>query len=156
MTHTDFTTLTPAQPNDERSGDTSGVVLVVGDASSPVAREDLTAFASDVADRLQLPAKVAVGRDYDVKNFAGVVLADTWLDSVSSVVLGIEAQEADMCVIDADMLYAYSIDTRCGHCGEYDDAAPVLVGNTWTTSVCAPCAAEAARVAATRTVAVAA
>ncbi|MEY2241596.1 hypothetical protein AB8A21_01320 [Streptomyces sp. BF23-18] len=122
------------------------IVLVVGNASTPEALADLTAFGFDVADRLGVPARIAVGRDYDVNDYAGVVLADTWLDSVSSVVLGIEAQEADMFDIDADALYAYAIDTTCGHCFDEGDAAPVLVGDTWTTSVHASCVAEGARV----------
>jgi hypothetical protein len=122
-------------------------VLVVGDASTPVALEDLMAFGFDVADRLGLPARIAVGMDYDVTDYAGVVLADNWLDDVSSVVLGTEAQEADMFVIDADMLYAYAIDERCGHCGEEGDAAPTLVGNTWSTPLHASCVAAHARMA---------
>ncbi|MET9409705.1 hypothetical protein ABZX90_28640 [Streptomyces sp. NPDC002935] len=121
-------------------------LLVVGNTSTPAALADLTAFGFDCADRLGLPARIAVGRDYDVTQFAGVVLADSWLDSVSSVVLGIEAQEADMFVIDADALYTFPIDERCGHCFEDGDAAPVLVGDTWTTSVHASCVAEGARV----------
>ncbi|MGW1256493.1 hypothetical protein ACWD5Q_15300 [Streptomyces sp. NPDC002513] len=124
-------------------------VLVVGNTSSPVDLEDLTALAFDVADRLQVPAKVAVGRDYDVTDFDGVVLADNWLDSVDSVVLGVEAQGADMFCIDTRTLYSFEPTTTCGHCFEMDpSAAPVLVGDTWTVSVCAPCVAEAARVAA--------
>ncbi|RSR99571.1 hypothetical protein EF913_23140 [Streptomyces sp. WAC04189] len=115
-------------------------VLVVGNATSSVDLEDLTAFAFDVADRLQVPALVAVGRDYDVNDFAGVVLDATWLDSVDSTVLGVEAQSADIFVIDAETLYAFEPTKRCGHCGEDDEeAAPALVGDTWTESVCPGC-----------------
>ncbi|MFE9684457.1 hypothetical protein [Streptomyces sp. NPDC006285] len=123
----------------EVAEDTSRVVLVVGNAETPEALEDLTAFAFDVADRLRVPARIAVGRDYDVTQFAGVVIADSWLDSVSSAVLGVEAQGADLFLIDADALYAYDVDSTCGHCGEGGDAAPVLAGDTWTTSVHASC-----------------
>jgi hypothetical protein len=126
------------------------VILVVGDASTIVALEDLTAFASDVADRLQIPAEIAVGRDYDITQYDGVVVADNYLESIDSAVLAIEAFEADVFAITADLLYAYPIDERCGHCGEDGDAAPVLVGNVWTTSVCAPCV-DGARQAAERT-----
>jgi hypothetical protein len=131
------------------------VVLVVGNASTSVALDDLTAFAFDVADRLQLPAEIAVGRDYRVEDFAGVVLADGWMDSVNSAVLGFEAMAADMFAVASDELYAYDVDNRCGHCGEDGDAAPVLVGNLWTTSVCKPCTATARRYAGARRLTVA-
>ncbi|WP_405994582.1 hypothetical protein [Streptomyces sp. NBC_00986] len=123
-------------------------ILVVGNTTTPADLEDLTAFAFDVADRIQLPAEVATSMAYDVTAYAGVVLYDTWLDSVPSAVLGTEALEADMFAIGADELYAYEPTKTCGHCGEVDDeAAPVLRGNTWTVSVCPSCVAEAARVA---------
>ncbi|MDO0916807.1 hypothetical protein QQM39_40160 [Streptomyces sp. DT2A-34] len=134
----------------------SGVVLVVGDTSSRVALEDLVAFAYDCADRLQMPAKVAVGRGYDVSQYEAVVRHDSWMDTVDSVVLGIEAREADMFCIDADTLYAYPISTVCAHCWEDDDAAPVLAGDTWTPPVCRPCVEEAARMVATGALLVAA
>ncbi|MFF2993316.1 hypothetical protein ACFVTC_01880 [Streptomyces sp. NPDC057950] len=120
-------------------------ILVVGNASTPVALEDLTAFAADVADRLGLPARIAVGMDYDVTQYAGVVLCDSYLNSVPSAVLGTEALEADMFCLTADDLYAYGIDETCGHCGEEGDAAPVLVGGMWTASVHASCVAAHAR-----------
>ncbi|MDX2994103.1 hypothetical protein PV382_15415 [Streptomyces scabiei] len=141
MAHTD-----PASP----------VVLVVGDTSTPEALADLTAFAHDVADRLQLPAEIALGMDYVVTDYEGVVLSDTYLDSVPSVVLGTEALEADMFVIPEGMLRQFPIDERCGHCGTDGDAGPVLVGRIWTTSLCRPCVEGAARVTSTRSVAVAA
>jgi hypothetical protein len=53
------------------------VVLVVGDTSTPEALADLTAFAHDVADRLQFPAEIAVGMSYDVSAYEGVVLHDS-------------------------------------------------------------------------------
>jgi hypothetical protein len=119
-------------------------ILVVGNASTAQALMDLTYFASDVADRLQVPATVAVGRNYDVTQYAGVVIAVDYLDSVDSAVLATEAFDAEMFVIDADTLYGYPIDDVCGHCGE-KGAAPVLVDRTWTTSVCEPCADSARR-----------
>ncbi|WP_406108876.1 hypothetical protein OG698_39530 [Streptomyces sp. NBC_01003] len=70
-------------------------------------------------------------------DFAGVVLSDDYLDSIPSAVLGTEALEADLFVIRAADLNAYAPDERCGHCGESGGAAPVLVGDTWTTS--GPC-----------------
>ncbi|MEV6535279.1 hypothetical protein AB0M86_37820, partial [Streptomyces sp. NPDC051639] len=81
---------------DAKTRRTEGVVLVVGNSVTPVALEDLTAFAFDVADRLGLPARIAVGMDYAVTDYAGVVLCDSYLDSVPSAVLGTEALEADM------------------------------------------------------------
>ncbi|MEV6537446.1 hypothetical protein AB0M86_49470, partial [Streptomyces sp. NPDC051639] len=56
--------------------------------------------------------------------------------------------EADMFCLTADDLYAYGIDETCGHCLEEGDAAPVLVGETWTTPVHASCVAAHARFAA--------
>jgi hypothetical protein len=132
------------------------VVLVVGDTSTPEALADLTAFAHDVADRLQFPAEIAVGMSYDVSAYEGVVLHDSYLDSVPSVVLGTEALEADLFAIPESMLRQFPIDERCGHCGTDGDAAPVLVGHVWTTSVCRPCVEGALRTASTRPVAVAA
>ncbi|MFJ9819702.1 hypothetical protein ACIRU3_31455 [Streptomyces sp. NPDC101151] len=79
--------------------------------------------------------------DYDVRDCVGVALAPTWLDWTPSVVLGVEAQREDMFVGDAAFLYTYEPTNRCGHCGEDDnEAAPVLAGDTWTTSVCSGCA----------------
>ncbi|WP_327698651.1 hypothetical protein [Streptomyces sp. NBC_00459] len=130
-------------------------VLVVGNTSTRVALEDLTAFAFDVADHLGLPAQVADGRDYAVTDFEAVVLCDTWMDSVSSVVLGVEARQADLCVLTADEVYDYPRSASCFHCFTADsEAAPYLVGDVWSPAVCSPCVAEAERVAATRPVAV--
>ncbi|MHC8421715.1 hypothetical protein ACH121_18160 [Streptomyces sp. NB004] len=114
-------------------------VLVVGDTSSPVALEDLEAFAHDCAMLLQVPARIAIGRDYDVNDYAGVVLADTWTHSVDSVVLGVEAQEADMFCIDVETLRTYAPSRVCNHCYEDAEASPMLVGDTWTVPVCPSC-----------------
>jgi hypothetical protein len=125
-----------------------GVVLVVGNAETEADRADLTSFGSDVADRLRMPAEIAIGREYNVTDYEAVVLCDSWTYSINSVVLGIEAQEADMACLTAADLLGYDIDTMCGHCFEYDaEAAPVLVGRTWTTSICPSCVATAASVA---------
>ncbi|WP_329078333.1 hypothetical protein [Streptomyces niveus] len=127
--------------------DTNRTVLVVGDDRTPASLADLTAFAFDVADRLGLPAQVAVGMQYDVNDYAGIVVDCDWLESAASIVLVTEAQNADMFVIDAATLYTFPTDEKCGHCGEEGDAAPVLVGDTWTSSVHATCAEAHARVA---------
>ncbi|MET7744208.1 hypothetical protein [Streptomyces sp. NPDC005385] len=79
--------------------------------------------------------------DYDVTDFEGVVLDDSYLDSVPSVVLGVEALEADVCVLAAPDVYRYDVNNACTWCGEADEAAPVRVGDTWTTSLHAGCAA---------------
>lgn len=130
-------------------------VLVVGNTSTRVALEDLTAFAFDVADRFGLPAQVADGMGYVVADFEAVVLCDSWLDSVSSAVLGIEAKGADMAVLTADEMYTYPRSTSCFHCFEADEeVAPYLVGDVWSPAVCAPCVQEAGRVAAASPVAV--
>ncbi|MDT0469926.1 hypothetical protein [Streptomyces gibsoniae] len=133
------------------------IVLVVGNASTSADLADLTAFAFDVADRLQVPARVATSMDYDVKDYTGVVLSPTWLDWTPSVVLGVEAQKEDMFVGDTEILYSFEPTKRCGHCGEDDDeAAPVLVGDTWTVSVCPGCVTTAAGLALPGALAVAA
>ncbi|MET9748968.1 hypothetical protein ABZZ92_25120 [Streptomyces ardesiacus] len=120
-------------------------VLVVGDTSTRVALEDLEAFAHDVAMLLQVPARIAVGRDYDVNDYEGVVLADTWTHSLDSVVLGVEAREADMFCIDVETLRAYEPSRMCGHCYEDGEASPMLVEDTWTTPVCPSCVEVHAR-----------
>ncbi|MFD4553257.1 hypothetical protein ACFWP5_02885 [Streptomyces sp. NPDC058469] len=123
-------------------------ILVVGNTTTPVDLEDLTAFAFDVADRLGLPARVAVGMAYDVTDYEGVVLCDTWLDSVPSAVLGVEAGEADMFSIGTQELYGFEPVKTCAHCLEDDDeAAPVYVGGMWAAPVCPSCVATAAGVA---------
>ncbi|MEU4170442.1 hypothetical protein AB0F46_26645 [Streptomyces sp. NPDC026665] len=130
-------------------------VLIVGDTSTPVALEDLTAFAFDVADRLGIPARVAVGMDYDVAGYEAVVLDDSYLDSAPSTVLWVEATKADVCILTSREIYRYDSNDWCGWCGEEGDAAPVLVGDTWTVSMHAVCAAmtvEASRKAAAVTV----
>ncbi|MFB7713622.1 hypothetical protein [Streptomyces sp. NPDC056105] len=130
-------------------------ILVVGNATTPASLDDLTAFAFDVADRLQFPARVAVGMDYVVTEYEAVVLADDWLDAVPSVVLGVEAQSADVPCLTADEVYAYPINDACGWCGETGNAVPALVGDTWTPSVHVACVPTLRR-ASTRPLAVAA
>ncbi|WP_086772405.1 hypothetical protein [Streptomyces bobili] len=122
-------------------------LLVVGNTDTADDLADLVAFAYDVADRLQMHATVAVGRDVDVTQFEGVILHDSYMDSVNGVVLGFEAREADVFCVDAGFVYAFDPATVCGHCFE-EGAEPVLDGNTWVPSMCAPCETEAARVAA--------
>ncbi|MFH9712579.1 hypothetical protein ACH4MW_28175 [Streptomyces luteogriseus] len=126
----------------------AGVVLVVGNTSSPVALADLTAFACDVADRLRFPTVVATGRDYCPEDFEAVVLADGWSETFESAALGCEATLADVCTLWADDVYEHPVNTTCGHCGEQDpEAAPVRSVDGWTTSVCPGCATEARRLA---------
>ncbi|MFF3166494.1 MULTISPECIES: hypothetical protein [unclassified Streptomyces] len=116
-------------------------VLVVGNVETPDNYADLRAFASDVADRLRLPAVVATGRDYDLTQFEAVVLADGWETSFPSAALGCEALCADMCAMQTRDVYEHPINTRCGHCGTDDpQAAPVWLDERWTTSVCPGCA----------------
>ncbi|MFJ5731123.1 hypothetical protein [Streptomyces paradoxus] len=121
-------------------------ILVVGNASSPVALADLTAFACDVADRLRFPTVVATGRDYDPTQYEAVVLADGWSETFASAALGCEATLADVCTLWADDVYEYGCNTTCGHCGEDDpEAAPVRSVDGWTTSVCPGCVDAARR-----------
>ncbi|MFI6654771.1 hypothetical protein ACIBL8_04545 [Streptomyces sp. NPDC050523] len=99
--------------------------LVVGNASTPEALDALRGLAHDVADRLRYPARIAVGRDYDVTEYETVILARDFAEAYDSAVLGCEALSADVCTLwDTDVDgYAYSL--RCEHCGEDDtDARP--------------------------------
>ncbi|MFK0288533.1 hypothetical protein ACIQVL_49880 [Streptomyces sp. NPDC090499] len=117
-------------------------ILVVGNFTTADNLADVTAFASDVADRLRLPAVVATGRDYDLSQYEGVVLADGWHASLPSAALGCEALLTDMCTLWAHEVYEYPVDTMCGHCGTDDpEAAPVYADGVWTTSLCPGCVA---------------
>lgn len=112
----------------------NGIVLVVGDVSDSDAVADLTAFAFDVASRVNRPARVALDMHHDVTEYEGVVLAQDWLNSVTSAVLGTEAYEAeDLCVLDTAALYGeYKPVDACAWCGE-GGAAPVLARpDLWT------------------------
>ncbi|MFD3530270.1 hypothetical protein [Streptomyces sp. NPDC058664] len=129
-----------AHPSCIAGGITEDAILVIGDVSSPEALDETTAFASDVADRLRIPARIAVGMDYDVRQYEGAVVLDNYLGSIASVVLAMEARQADMLCMDLQELFTYPIDDTCGHCLE-DGAKPHLVGDTWTTSVCLDCVA---------------
>ncbi|MEU2116168.1 hypothetical protein ABZ567_11025 [Streptomyces sp. NPDC016459] len=120
--------------------DAAGVVLVVGDASTPDALDDLTMAASDVADRMGMFARVAVGRQYNVADYESVVLVDGWMNTVDSVVLGFEAMNTDMQCLTLNDVMEEPITDTCGHCGE-KGAGPLLgPGLTWTPSVCQGCA----------------
>ncbi|MBW8796882.1 MAG: hypothetical protein JF597_25775 [Streptomyces sp.] len=115
-------------------------ILVVGNFTTADNLADVTAFASDVADRLRFPAVVATGRDCDLSQYEGVVLVDGWSEALPSAALGCEALTTDMCTMWAHHVYEHPINTVCGHCGENDpEAAPVFRGGVWTTSVCPGC-----------------
>ncbi|MFE5908913.1 hypothetical protein ACFQ6B_07465 [Streptomyces wedmorensis] len=129
-----------AHPSCIAGGITEDCILVIGDVSTPEALDETTAFASDVADRLRIPARIAFGIGYDVRQYEGAVILDSYLGSVASAVLATEAMEADMMAMTVKELFTYPIDDTCGHCLE-DGAKPYLVGDTWTTSVCDDCVA---------------
>ncbi|MFB7236000.1 hypothetical protein ACFCXK_14600 [Streptomyces sp. NPDC056269] len=129
-----------AHPSCMAGGITEDCIIVIGDVTSPEALDETTAFASDVADRLKIPARIAFSMDYDVRQYEGAVILDSYLDSVASAVLATEAREADMFCIDVQELFTHPIDDTCGHCLE-EGAKPYLVGDTWTTSVCDGCVA---------------
>ncbi|MEU2492600.1 hypothetical protein [Streptomyces sp. NPDC007883] len=123
-------------------------VLVVGNTTHPDGLASITALAHDVADRLQLPAVVAMGRDYDVRSFEAVVYDEaSHLESVDSAVLWAEALEEDMCVMSSRELEAFDVAASCTWCGaDDDDAEPILVAGTWLPAdLCGPCAAESRR-----------
>ncbi|MFD6027399.1 hypothetical protein [Streptomyces griseoluteus] len=107
----------------------NGTVLVVGDVSDAIAVEDLTALAFDVASRIGRPVRVALDMHHDVTAYEGVVLAQNYLNSVTSAVLGTEALQAeDLCVLDTAALYGdYTPQGGCVWCGE-GGAAPVHDG----------------------------
>ncbi|MGW1928266.1 hypothetical protein [Streptomyces sp. NPDC001919] len=132
-----------AHPSCLSGGFTNGFIALIGDTSTPEAYEATCAAGMDVADRLQIPCRILVGMAHDVLQYEGAVILDSYLDSVASAVLGMEAREGDMMTLDYSMLMSYPMDHECGHCGEYDETAePRRVGDEWTTSVCDPCAAH--------------
>ncbi|WP_328942971.1 hypothetical protein OG259_16480 [Streptomyces sp. NBC_00250] len=117
-------------------------VLVIGDTTTPDGLTIVTALAHEVADRMQLPAVVAMGRDYDVTQFEAVVYDElSHLGSVDSAVLWVEATEADMCVMNVRDLEDFDLVAECGWCGADDeDPSPVLVEGTWfPVDLCAGC-----------------
>lgn len=127
-------------------------VLVVGDATTPDGLAIVTALAHEVADRMQMPAVVAMGREYDVTDFEAVVYDElSVLDSVSSTVLWVEATQADICVMNARDLEDFDIAASCGWCGDdSEDEPPTLVEGVWyPADVCIPCV-EGARTEARR------
>lgn len=127
-------------------GDREPVALVIGSTTTDVDLDDLRALAHDVADRLRLPARIAVGRDYDVTDYECIVLADNFAEAYDSAVLGCEALTADVCTMWSNDLNEYAYSLQCGHCFEDDtDARPRLVGDTWTAPVCSGCVAVHAR-----------
>ncbi|MEU6703045.1 hypothetical protein [Streptomyces wuyuanensis] len=126
----------------------SAGVLVVGDTTTPDGLAIVTALAHEVADRMQLPAVVAMGRDYDVRDFEAVVYDElSYLESVDSAVLWAEALEEDMSVMSSRELEAFDVAASCTWCGADDeDSEPVLVAGTWLPAdLCTPCAREARR-----------
>ncbi|MFJ8599966.1 hypothetical protein ACIREM_14805 [Streptomyces shenzhenensis] len=108
-------------------------------------------LAFDVADRLRLPARIAVGRDYKVEDYEVVVLAGNFAKSHESAVLGCEALTDDIRVLwDVD-LDNHPFSFRCAHCFEYgtdDDTRPRLQGDTWSAPVCDGCVAAHAALSA--------
>ncbi|MEU9704271.1 hypothetical protein [Streptomyces sp. NPDC047981] len=117
-------------------------VLVVGDTTTPDGLAIVTALAHEVADRLQMPAVVAMGREYVVMDFEAVVYDElSVLDSVSSVVLWVEATQADMCVMNARELEAFDIAASCRWCGADDEDEPptFIEGVFWPSDLCTPC-----------------
>ncbi|MFF5713121.1 hypothetical protein [Streptomyces sp. NPDC012756] len=131
-------------PSCAAGGVTNGFIAVIGDTSTPDAYADTCAAGMDVADRLRIPARILVDMDHDVLRYEGAVLLDTYLDSVASAVLGMEAREADMMTLDYMTLMSFPMDFECGHCWERDETAqPRRVGDEWGTSVCDSCLAHA-------------
>ncbi|MFH9726255.1 hypothetical protein ACH4M4_25330 [Streptomyces sp. NPDC017254] len=127
-------------PSCAAGGVTNGFIAVIGDTSTPEAYDATCAAGMDVADRLQIPARILVGMGHDVLLYEGAVILDTYLDSVASAVLGMEAREGDMMSLDYGTLMAYPMDYECGHCMERDETAqPRRIGDEWTTSVCDSC-----------------
>ncbi|MFI5995754.1 hypothetical protein ACIBAC_28375 [Streptomyces sp. NPDC051362] len=124
-------------------------VLVVGKAITPADLDDLTAFGFDVADRLGLTVRVATDMAEDVTQYEGVVLDGTWLDSVTSTVLGTEAMAADMFCIEAADVYAFPSDASCHWCGEAGRVAPRRTRDGWTAPMHFTCASMTRKASAT-------
>ncbi|MGW1270727.1 hypothetical protein [Streptomyces sp. NPDC002491] len=120
----------------------ASVLLVVGKAETEADVADLMALAYDAADRFQMPATVATGRDIHVKDYEGVILADTWTHSVDSVILGSEARTADMFCVSEWFLKNRVPVTTCGLCEEDGPTVqPVAVEGGWSVGLCPACAA---------------
>ncbi|MFE9496315.1 hypothetical protein [Streptomyces collinus] len=128
---------------------TNGRVLVVGATQTPADVADTSGYAFDVADRLRLPATVAIGADYDVTEWEGVALWDGWEASDTARSLVARALTTDMAVLTSDDVYAYPLVLECQHCFEADDTArPVLIGDvTWNAPRCQGCTLEGERLA---------
>ncbi|MFE2883170.1 hypothetical protein [Streptomyces sp. NPDC059272] len=125
---------------------THPIALVIGRTASDADLDDLRGLAFDVADRLRMSARIAVGREYDVTKFECVVLADNFAEGYESAVLGCEALTSDMCALWVSDVYEHPYTLQCGHCGEADaDARPRLDGDTWSAPVCDSCADAHAR-----------
>ncbi|MFE9811355.1 hypothetical protein [Streptomyces sp. NPDC005548] len=124
-------------------------VLVVGNTATPADLADVTAFAFDVAERLGLAVHVATDMAEDVTQYEGVVLADTWLDSVASAVLGSEAMASDMFCIEAADVYAFPSDAACTWCGDAGRVAPRRTRDGWTAPMHFTCASMIRKASAT-------
>ncbi|MEU3608628.1 hypothetical protein AB0E83_24765 [Streptomyces sp. NPDC035033] len=126
-------------------------VLVVGDTSTPDGLADVTALAHEVAVRMQVPAVIAMGRDYDVRAYDTLVYDEgSYLENVDAAVLWAEASsdEADMAVMNLDDLESFDFMVVCGWCGEpdEDDPMPTLVEGVWIPAeFCGGCLNEARR-----------
>ncbi|MET7756799.1 hypothetical protein ABZT27_19170 [Streptomyces sp. NPDC005389] len=131
------------------AGGPQEAILVVGNTATPDGLTTVTALAYDVASRMQMPCVVAMDRKYDVRAFDTVVYDETsYLDSVDSAVLWVEASEADMPVLTLDDLEEFDLIAVCTWCGETadDDPMPTLVEGVWMPAqFCGGCVDEAER-----------
>ncbi|MFE2012309.1 hypothetical protein [Streptomyces sp. NPDC059491] len=117
-------------------------ILVIGDTTTPDGLTIVTALAHEAADRMQLPAVVAMGRDCDVTQYEAVVYDElSHLESIDSAVLWVEAMEADVCVMNVRDLEEFDLVAECGWCGADDeDPSPVLVEGVWfPVDLCTGC-----------------
>ncbi|MET8960962.1 hypothetical protein ABZX69_15980 [Streptomyces sp. NPDC004074] len=122
--------------------------LVVGRTNSDADLDDLRSLAFDVADRLRFPARIAVGREYNVSEYEVVVLAGNFAETYESAVLGCEALSADMYVLWDIELKETPYSLQCAQCYEDDDTTrPRLAGDMWSVPMCTSCVDAARRMA---------
>lgn len=112
-------------------------ILVVGPVADDDERADLAMFAKDVSAELGCSATVADSLDFDVREFAAVVVDQDYLSSVTASVLWIEAVEAGVPVIEPQ---APALAARCDACSQLQTITTVRDTSGGITEVlCATC-----------------
>lgn len=115
-------------------------ILVIGPCSTPNQLADLTAMAYDVADRLHVRAVVANSMEYDVTDYAAVMVGQSAHESVSATVLWGDALAGGVPTLNVWDLNGLPYSDVCAGCLTFeDDVEPVLVNGVWTPAHCRWC-----------------